>query len=365
MSASSAKKEIVRRHNQCHVADLKLALSASAAVDWPLLILGTYGIGKSGIVAQWAEGAGYTMVDVRLSQLQPEDLGGIPYLDRAAKIVERAMPDIIARCDVAHKASGKPVVLFLDEMMSATPVMQAACFQLVYDRVSSGHALPEGTIIIGAGNTASDRSVVYEMPKPQGNRMMIVEYLGPTFAEYEQYCIDRSVHPMVMTFLKQQPDWVCGHIDPDNDDLRSPTPRSWEAVSKLLYRADKVGLNHGNRLFLVSSAVGDPAALKFEAVLRLGEKIVPFEQIMADPEGCPCYPDELGPSYLQMTMLVHRIETKDQFGKSITYVERLPRELIGVFLQMMMRKNARLVTQRVDVVRKYREFCMAGLDLKK
>ena len=61
-------------------------------------------------------------------------------------------------------------ILFLDELTSAPPMTQAACYQLVLDRALGDYRLPDGWSVLAAGNPASERGVSYSMPRPLLNR---------------------------------------------------------------------------------------------------------------------------------------------------------------------------------------------------
>lgn len=359
-----------QKYNTVRVGGLVSMIQTSLAVDVPLLILGGFGIGKSQIVSQQAEASGYVMVDVRLSQMLPEDLGGLPVPEKPTKKgeqvgVKRLMPDLIKRVWDMHEATGKPILLFLDEITSGMPTILAAAYQLVLDRCLGEYCLPEGTRIVCAGNRAEDRGVTYDMPRPMANRMMIVEFAGPTWDEFEMHAIQKGYHPHVLAFLKQQPSYICGEVDVDDEEGRNPTSRTWEFVSRVLYHADRTGVRLRDRMLPIASTVGDKAALQFEAVLRMAEKLVSFEQIIADPTGAPLANNDLAASYLQLMMIIERIASQEHFDAAFQYIERMPKELIGVAFRAMLNRQSKspFILRRVELLLKYREFATAGSGL--
>jgi hypothetical protein len=378
----SVENITINKYNTVRVGGMRRAIDASVKVDWPLFVLGSFGVGKSAIISQYAVDNGYTMVDVRLSQLLPEDLGGLPYLNgpvdeltrtkpKRSKGVEpprtviRAMPDILMQCWSAFNTHGKPVLLFLDEINAGLPSIIAAAYQLVLDRKLAGYELPPGTRIVAAGNRADDRGVTYDMPMPMANRFMIKHFLGPTWAEFEDYALKRELHPMVMAFLRQNPQWLCEKINVEDDEGRNPTPRSWEAASRLLKHLDTTSASVAERMVFMASVVGDGAAVALEATLRLGDKLASFEDVMKDPTGVKIYKDDLAISYLQAMILAQRLSTPEEFRKALAYVERLPRELIGVFIRTLMPVPAKfdILSASRDVILKYKEFLSAGMGI--
>ena len=136
------------------------------------MIWGPPGIGKSSIVAAAAEKAGIDFIDLRLSQLAPTDLRGLPVPVHPNKGEEYGIskwypPEFLPR-------EGKGI-LFLDELNMAPPVMQGVAQQLILDRKIGSYKVPQGWIILSAGNRKEDRASVFEMPSPLANRFIHLE----------------------------------------------------------------------------------------------------------------------------------------------------------------------------------------------
>ena len=126
----------------------------------PVMIWGPPGVGKSQLVAQVAQQHEVPLIDIRLSQLEPSDLRGIPF--RTDHHVEWAIPQMLP--DAARH--GRSGIMFLDEITSATPAVSAAAYQLILDRSLGEYRVPEGWVIFAAGNRQGDRGVTYSMPTP-------------------------------------------------------------------------------------------------------------------------------------------------------------------------------------------------------
>ncbi|MDB5269694.1 MAG: ATPase associated with various cellular, 3, partial [Hymenobacter sp.] len=117
-------------------AALSAYLDALIAHDLKLsvMIWGAPGIGKSSIVAQAAARHGFEFIDVRLSQLAPTDLRGLPVADTEAGVSRWLAPEFLPR-----EGQG---VLFLDELNLAPPVMQGMAQQLILDRKVGSYEVP-------------------------------------------------------------------------------------------------------------------------------------------------------------------------------------------------------------------------------
>ena len=93
----------------------------------PVMLWGAPGVGKSQLVAQVGQRHNVPVIDIRLSQMEPSDLRGIPF--REGNLVEWAIPAMLPEAQ-RHGAQG---VLFLDEITSAVPSVSAAAYQLILD----------------------------------------------------------------------------------------------------------------------------------------------------------------------------------------------------------------------------------------
>src|SRR5574338_450522 len=138
--------------------------STASQAHTPVMLWGPPGVGKSQIIAQIAAAHGVRLIDIRLSQMEPTDLRGVPF--RKGDTVEWSVPALLP--DAArHGARG---ILFLDEITAAPPTVTAAAYQLILDRRLGEYRVPDGWVIFAAGNRYGDRGVSYVMPAPLANR---------------------------------------------------------------------------------------------------------------------------------------------------------------------------------------------------
>ena len=129
----------------------------------PIFMWGPPGIGKSDIVAQITEGLGNShMIDMRLALMEPTDLRGYPFRNPETNTMEWAPPADLPTEEFASQFD--TVVLFMDELNSAPPSVQAAAYQLVLNKRVGQYNLPSNVRIIAAGNRETDRGVTYRMP---------------------------------------------------------------------------------------------------------------------------------------------------------------------------------------------------------
>ena len=203
-------------------AKLYEALHALIHVRVPLHIWGACGVGKSQIVAQVAHDLDYAFLDVRAVQLDPVDLRGLP------RIADHKTEWVPPKC---LPTTGKGI-LFLDELTSAPQMTQAGCYQLVLDRKLGEYVLPDGWVVIAAGNPASERGVHFSMPRPLRNRFVHLD-LEASLDDWCKWAIKSGVRPEIIAFLRFKPELL--HAAETTSDANAwPTPRSWEMASHVL-----------------------------------------------------------------------------------------------------------------------------------
>jgi len=223
----------------------------------PIFIWGPPGIGKSDIVHQIGEYMDAQVIDVRLSLWEPTDIKGIPYYAANDNTMKWAPPVELPSKEFAKKH--KAIILFLDEMNSAAPAVQAAAYQLILNRKVGTYALPDNVYIVAAGNREADKGVTYRMPAPLANRFVHLE-LAVDFDDWFQWAVDNNIHKDVvgyLTFSKKD----LYDFDPKSPSRSFATPRSWSFVSELL----EDELDEETTTDLVSGAVGEGLAIKFVA----------------------------------------------------------------------------------------------------
>lgn len=328
--------------NSVTVLGLKSFLDDSLYLDDPLLIQGAPGIGKSDIVRQACTDNGYVLLDRRVSQMLPEDFSGIPLGDLAAKTTTRCIPDLVAEAYNLYNETKRPVCLFLDEVSNGTPQIHAALYEVVLDRRAGNYEFPPGTRVVLAGNRASDGASVNELPRPLLNRMAVVDFKGPLYAEWEDWAIDNGVHPIILTALKVQPEFLHGKFDPENE--RNPTCRSWAEASDVLHRLESTGRGHDGALRTVrmSAYVGDEAALKVQAIYEMASQLQDPNAIMTNPDRCPAS-KTLALGYLQTMQLVNLVMNVPQTKNAFSWVERTSPELMSMLVRGVMRRHNQMV----------------------
>ena len=238
--------------------EAKVALQHAMKKQRPLFLWGPPGIGKSDIMHQitsMLENA--FMIDIRLSLWDPTDIKGMPYYAANDNTMKWAPPVELPDEKMAKKY--KTIVLFLDEMNSASPAVQAAAYQLILNRRVGTYKLPDNVVIVAAGNRETDKGVTYRMPAPLANRFVHLE-MAVSFDDWFQWATDNKIHKDVVGYLQFSKKDLYD-FDPKSPSRSFATPRSWSFVSELLEDDD----DENTTTDLVSGAVGEGLAVKFMA----------------------------------------------------------------------------------------------------
>ncbi len=267
-----AKAEIVNR--QVSPSGAKNAIRKAFKKQRPLFLWGPPGIGKSDIIHQLGEEMGAHVIDIRLSLWEPTDIKGIPYFDSNSGTMVWGAPSELP--DEALASQFPYVILFLDEMNSAAPSVQAAAYQLILNRRVGQYKLPDNVLIVAAGNREADKGVTYRMPAPLANRFVHLE-MRVDFDDWSMWATNNRVHKDVVgyvTFAKKD----LYDFDPKSSSRAFATPRSWSFVSELLEDDDT---GEDTLLDLVSGAIGEGLAIKFMAHRKVSSKLPKPEDILS------------------------------------------------------------------------------------
>ncbi|MFE5142279.1 AAA family ATPase [Streptomyces fagopyri] len=280
--------------------DIQLeALTLAVAADLPVLLWGEPGIGKTAALTQLAASLDLPLTTVIASVHEPSDFSGLPVVgdDPAEQGVPMAPPDWAVRLVRAGRG-----LLFLDELSTAPPAVQAALLRLVLERRVGALRLPPGVRIVAAANPRASATDGWELSPPLANRFVhlqwthdhevVVRGLGGTWPRATLPRLDPERLPGAVDFARRA---VCGlltarpglvHRLPSNETRRGgpwPSPRSWEMTLCLIAFATAAGSSREVMSLLVRGTVGDGPGLELLAGLDRIDLPDP-EVLLADPQ---------------------------------------------------------------------------------
>ncbi|MDQ7075528.1 MAG: MoxR family ATPase [Gammaproteobacteria bacterium] len=301
-------------------------LGASTGHHTPVMLWGPPGVGKSQIVVQVAESHQVPVIDIRLSQMEPSDLRGIPFRD--GEQVEWAVPSMLPN----SKTHGPKGILFLDEITSAPPSVSAAAYQLILDRRLGNYRVPEGWAIVAAGNRQGDRGVTYAMPAPLANRFSHFE-VEVNLDDWVAWAYQEGIDERVIAFLRFRPELLFD-FDPAHNPMAFPSPRSWEFTHRALQKF----LHHPQLLLgSLQACVGPAAGIELNAFIASLDQMPDLDAILRGE--AVLVPEEIDLQYAVATALVGRaIRAKESehaqavFGAILEYAKQFRQKEMGVML---------------------------------
>ncbi|MFN3397389.1 MAG: AAA family ATPase [Sulfurimicrobium sp.] len=292
----------------------------------PVMLWGPPGVGKSEIIAQVAARHDAPVVDVRLSQMEPSDLRGIPF--RVGDLVEWAAPAMLPDAE-RHGPAG---VLFLDEITSAPPSVSAAAYQLILDRRLGDYQVPDGWAIFAAGNRQGDRGVTYTMPAPLANRFSHFE-VDANLDDWVAWAYANAIDERLIAFLRFRPELLFD-FDPAHNPVAFPSPRSWEFAHRAL---QKFGDMPELLLGALQACVGPAAGLELHAFVDNLGKMPDIDAIVRGEAAE--VPNEVDLQYAVAAALVGRAirargapDALEAYGHILDYAGRFPLREMGVML---------------------------------
>ena len=259
---------------------VKPILLRSIKVNRPIFLWGAPGIGKSELVEQIVNGGeigNSVMIDMRLALLEPTDLRGYPFRNPETNAMEWSPPSDLPSEDFASDYDN--VILFLDELNSAPPSVQAAAYQLVLNRRVGQYKLPDNVRIVAAGNRETDRGVTYRMPAPLANRFRHIN-MEVNFEDWQKWAINNDVSPDVIGYLS----FAKGDLfdfDPKSSSQSFATPRSWNFVSEMLSVPGFDSAETLEQKAEIAGAIGEGMAIKFIEHRKIASKLPNPDQILA------------------------------------------------------------------------------------
>lgn len=239
----------------------------------PVFLWGPPGVGKSDIIADLAASMNGHMIDLRLSQMEPTDIRGIPFFNKNNETMDWAPPIELPTPELC--AQYPIVVLFLDEMNSAAPAVQAAGYQLILNRRIGKYKLPDNVVIVAAGNRESDKGVTYRMPTPLANRFVHLE-VRPDFESWFDWAVTHDVHKDVVGYLSFAKNDMFS-FDPRSASRAFATPRTWTFVSEFLNEEEATDAELRD---LIAGTIGDGLSKKFMAHRKVAADMPKPEDIL-------------------------------------------------------------------------------------
>ncbi len=308
--------------------EIKRSIESLLQNNIAIFLWGSPGIGKSSVVKQIAKERGIGFIDLRLALLDPTDLKGIPFFDKEQNQAVWAPPAFLPK-----EGEG---ILFLDELNSAPPAVQASAYQLILDRAIGEYSLPKGWKIVAAGNKDEDHGITYTMPAPLSNRFIHLEM----DVDVDEWCLwgyESGIDYRIISYIRYKPEAL---FEFEAEQKSFATPRSWEFVSKIL--ASKIGADV--LLETISGAIGKERAVDFLHFVRVAARLPDIEAIFTG--ACKEAPSDdmalYALSSLLVSSLLHNYSLK-RLENLIEYLMHLKPEFSVLTMQELQKAGIEMM----------------------
>ena len=270
------------------------ALGIAVAAGVPVLLWGAPGTGKTSAITAMADGMGWPCETVIAAIREPSDFAGLPIV--TAGEVRFAPPRWAQRLATANKG-----VLFLDEISTAPPAVQAALLRVVLERVVGDLPLPAGVVVIAAANPPEQAADGWDLAAPLANRFCHLDWTVEP-AAFAQGLVSGFETPEVPTlppkweddipytrslvagFINVRPGLACElPADAARAGRGWPSPRTWDMAARLWAAAGAVGASTEAETALLTGAVGEGPGIEL-LMWHLEMDLPDPEEVLANPD---------------------------------------------------------------------------------
>lgn len=333
-------------HSQAQEA-IKIGIQANTVT----FMKGSPAIGKSSIVHNVAKELNMEVIDLRLTQLQPYDLNGLPTVNKNDHTTATYAPMDIFPLEHTPLPEGKQGwLLFLDEFNSADKYTAAAAYKLLLDRMVGQYKLHPNVRIVCAGNKMTDGAITHNLGTAIQSRVTHLE-LQLIEKDWLNWLDTQNWHTMVSSFLHFRPTLI-NNFDPKKEVITYASPRTWELLSKQL-NVGLLSLQKETYLPIIAGIIGERAAVDFISYVELFGSLPSLNDIVADPDNC-IIPDSIGAKWALISFLADNIKPINEQA-IVKYLFRLTEvDILVAGLRSIAMKYPN-IRANVDVQNKMRE----------
>lgn len=231
----------------------------------PIFLLGAPGIGKTAVMEQIAQELGIALVAYSMTHHTRQSALGLPFIEKKTyggkeiPVSEYTMSEIIASIyDTMEQSGMREGILFLDEINCVSETLAPSMLQFLQYKVFGRHAVPEGWVIVTAGNPPEYNKSVREFDVVTMDRLKVL-HVEPDYRIWKEYAVERGVHGAVLNFLDLKKEYF--YVMEMTTEGRSyVTARGWEDLSEILklYEEEELKVEES----LVEQYVRNPKVVK-------------------------------------------------------------------------------------------------------
>jgi len=255
------------------------------------LLVGAPGVAKTAVLELAAKAEEQKLIIFHPVISDPTDFKGMPAIMKVpddagveTKFLAQFVPfDNLKRLLTATE----PTVAFADDLGQAPPMVQAAWMQLVLARKLDDKVVSDNITFVSASNRKEDKAGVSGILEPLKSRFASIIELVPDHEIWLRWArSEGKIHPYVRAFIQTRGINLLASFTPSNDMTNTPSPRTVEHVSKIMWGKPDIDL----RPALVAGAAGSAFATEFESFIRVVKNLPKISAIISTPDKCPVPP---------------------------------------------------------------------------
>lgn len=300
-------------------SQLEQAISFAISNNFPLLVKGKPGAGKSDIIEAGCAAANVELIISHPVVSDPTDFKGLPFADKGSKEAH-FLP--FGDLNKLIKANS-PTAFFLDDLGQAPAAVQAACMQLILARRINGFKVSDHVTFLAATNRREDKAGVSGLLEPVKSRFASIVELEVDTNDWCRWALSKGNMPVeLVAFIRFRPE-LLDNFQPSKDIINSPSPRTVAYVGKM----QNAGIPQDLQFEMFKGAAGECFSAEYCSFLNIYKNLPNIDEIFLAPDKAKI-PTEPAVLYAISGAIASKVTTTNA-DAAFQYVKRLPVE-IGV-----------------------------------
>lgn len=295
--------------------------------NFPVLVVGPPGGGKTDIITQVAAELQYDLLITHPTVSDPTDFKGMPYAGADAHATFLPFGDLERLI-----GAEKPLIFFADDIGQATPAVQAAYMQLPLGGRIGQHKVNTNFVrFVAATNRRGDKAAVTGMLEPLKSRFVILD-LETDLEGWTEWAMTATMPPELIAFMQFRPE-LLHKFEPSAEIRNGCCPRTIAKAGSM----QKQGIPPGLELDLFRGCAGEGFAIEYTSFLDTYRNLPDVDRMLRSPHDATI-PSEPSILYALSGAIAHRA-TPANMDMVVALLSRLPAEISVLTMKMLVKRD--------------------------